>query len=117
MKTPKENAAPTAMGDGTSTKEKAGQLLVNLSPKPTRSKVVLFAKPAHKLAILKIGCALVLDETYTWNKASDFLAACLSDKERAKLAYCALKTLRDGNNEEVELKALGRTVGRLTPTS
>ncbi|WIY24818.1 hypothetical protein [Parasedimentitalea psychrophila] len=113
MKPPKENAAPTAMGDGTSTKEMAGKLPVDYSQKPTRSKVVLFAKTTHKLAILKIGCALVLDESYAWNKTSEFLSACLNEKERANLAQCTLKTLPRDDIEEVALKALGRTSGPL----
>ena len=109
----KQNAAPTAMGGGASSKDKAGKRPRDYSQKPTRSKVVLFAKTPHKLAVLKIGCALVLDAPYAWNKTSKFLSIFLSDKERVNLAYCALKTLPCDDLEEVALKALGPSGGPL----
>ena len=109
----KQNAAPTAMGDGVSSKNKAGKLLGDSNSKPIRSTMELYATPAHKRVATVIAKALTLKELDGWVKARQILTIYLSKVERAKLAFHMLKTLHADDIEEVALKALGPAGGPL----
>ncbi|MFD1341469.1 hypothetical protein [Litorisediminicola beolgyonensis] len=64
------------------------------------------AKP-HKRAARSLGCALTLDTYEAWRDFSTISALRLTDVERAKLAWAALKALEPEQAEIVANTVLG----------
>lgn len=68
-------------------------------PKPPdrarRSAVSRYARPEHRKAARMVGFALILDDPATWSELADWLALRLPAKDRASIAWAALRSLPD----------------------
>lgn len=66
-------------------------------PKQTRSAMARYAKVEHKKAAQMLGFALTLDTPHGWWGFSQSIAKRLTVKERAGIAFTALKSLPQGH--------------------
>ncbi len=89
----KENAAPNDMGNGVNDLAKRDISPANNSPKRGRNAMSLYGKDAHKRTAKIVGYALTLGTADTWHGVAYVLAKCLTQAERASLAYAALQSL------------------------
>lgn len=102
-----ENPGAAATATGADTTLEAGKLQRQDIPKRTSNAMSLFAKRGHKRVAKVVGYALTLGTADAWADASAIFAARLSDRERAGLAWAALRSLDPAHAEDVATALLG----------
>lgn len=66
-----------------------------ITPTRRRSAITRHARPEHRNTARLIGFALILDTPATWSELADWLTLRLPLKDRASIAFAALRSLPD----------------------
>ncbi|WP_439524657.1 hypothetical protein [Marivita sp.] len=109
--------APTAPGRAIGAKLDAKQDVTGTRQKQKKSKsaMSLFAKRNHKKIARAFGFALTLGSNAAWFKFGFLLQVRLTSRERAALAFMALKSLERGEAINVALAAIPDGAGPPIP--
>jgi hypothetical protein len=103
---PKENAAPSAKGNGVGRSNTRKSTCSDNTPKQGKNAISLYGKDAHKRASKMLGYALTVGDFPAWEAASAIWAARLTVQERIALAFMALGSLDDDNAQMAAEAAL-----------
>ena len=111
----KENAAPTAMGNGAKLDAKHDISLKDHATGKPRTAMSKYAPDRHKRAARMLGYCLTLDTIDAWWCFAAVIDARLTVKERTALAFMALSSLDTDEATQVAQARLGDGAGQPIP--